>query len=100
MAELRKNSYAEPCTPFVPDLITIFVKTPAARPYSAGRVPINNLTSPTASVAGTHGDRYNPRPTFTVLETPSTATSPVAGGAPLAVKLLPDRPASELQLTG
>ena len=63
----------------------MLVNTPAARPYSAGSVPITNFISPTASVDGTHGERYSPRPTLTVFETPSTETSPVAGGEPLAV---------------
>src|SRR5581483_7467915 len=53
--------------------------------YSAGSVPVMILISCTASVEGTHGERYRPRPTFTVLDTPSTETSPVAGGDPFAV---------------
>ena len=69
----------------MPDLITTLVNEPAARPYSAGSVPMSILISPTAAVDGTQGERYKPRPTFTVLETPSTETSPVAGGEPLEV---------------
>src|SRR5438034_6047711 len=84
-AELRRYSYRAPWKSFVPDLMTTLVNTPAARPYSAGSVPISILISPTAPVDGTHGERYRPRPTFTVLDTPSTETSPVAGGEPLAV---------------
>src|SRR5947199_8319888 len=65
--------------------MTMLVNMPPARPYSAGRVPISSLTSATPSIDGTHGERNKPRPTFTVFETPSTETSPVAGGDPLAV---------------
>src|SRR6476619_3055624 len=68
--------------------MTTFMKDPPDLPYSAGSVPICSLNSATDSIDGTQGDNPVPWFTSTVFGTPSTATSLVATGEPLAGNIM------------
>src|SRR5215470_8706485 len=83
---LRRNSYTDPCSALVPDLVTMATVTPPFHPYSAEEVEVTRISA----IASGGAENQSPsEPCTEVIEgTPSYVICAEPAGAPLMVAVM------------